>query len=355
MNPHLSLLARAIEPQRALASGQHVTPHDLRESAELAYGICTAHANTLRPLFGAHTIDPDLKRVAILNDIIRAFKRRLASLNAFSTKFSNVPLEGDDNNTVAVPYYPLFTTASTNFDQGTGYSFSENSVTNVREVQISKRKYQAFQFNSSDLRRQPFFNVAQLAALQAEQLAVDVWTDILSAVTAANFGAAVKIAPAAGAFTPEDVVDIEVACEQSDWPEAGRSLVLDSTYRGNVAKGLLKVNEAGTDQALREGSVGRIASFDVFSSPRIPGNSEHLVGFATMPSALLVATSPIMPGPGVRKQLVAYNLVTDPDTGISFEYRYWGNPDKDQDREIIECNYGYDLGEAAALKRITSE
>jgi hypothetical protein len=56
----------------------------------------------------------------------------------------------------------------------------------------------------------------------------------------------------------------------------------------------------------------------------------------------------------VRKQLVSYDVVTDPDTGLSFEYRYWGDATQDVDREVIECNYGSAPGEGAALLRITN-
>ena len=54
----------------------------------------------------------------------------------------------------------------------------------------------------------------------------------------------------------------------------------------------------------------------------------------------------------MRQQLVAYEVVTDPATGISFNYRHWGVAIDDRDYEVIECAYGYAAGEAAAIKRI---
>jgi hypothetical protein len=47
-------------------------------------------------------------------------------------------------------------------------------------------------------------------------------------------------------------------------------------------------------------------------------------------------------------------VVQDPDTGIYIEYRAWGDPDSDSFKEVIECNYGFAMGEAAALKRMVS-
>lgn len=45
---------------------------------------------------------------------------------------------------------------------------------------------------------------------------------------------------------------------------------------------------------------------------------------------------------------------TDPQTGLTLEYRAWGDADSDTSKEIIECNYGFGVGESAALKRIVS-
>jgi hypothetical protein len=52
---------------------------------------------------------------------------------------------------------------------------------------------------------------------------------------------------------------------------------------------------------------------------------ENLAGFINHTSALLVATSPIMPTEEVKALLSHYTVVTDPRTGISFEYRQFGN------------------------------
>ena len=150
---------------------------------------------------------------------------------------------------------------------------------------------------------------------------------------------------------------IRGSCQALNWPQVGRSLVFDDPYETALLKDpdLKNVDKSGADAALRQGSLGSIAGFrDIYANNQIPLNSEGLRGFATLPSAMLVATSPIMPAPGVRKQLVTYDVITDPDTGLTFEYRYWGDADKDVDREVIECNYGYAKGEGAALLRITN-
>ena len=54
----------------------------------------------------------------------------------------------------------------------------------------------------------------------------------------------------------------------------------------------------------------------------------------------------------MRERLTAYEVATDPETGLTIEYRLWGDPDSDSRKEVFECNYGYVKGDGAALKRI---
>jgi hypothetical protein len=106
--------------------------------------------------------------------------------------------------------------------------------------------------------------------------------------------------------------------------------------------------------AIKEGNVPRILGFDYYEVPNLPANSLNIVGAAVWPSAVLVALSPIEPSPEVRSALAAYEVVADPDTGVAFEYRRWGAASTDTASEVVECNFGYAAGEAAACKIITS-
>lgn len=311
------------------------------------------HKSKVRAADSTNTIDSALQRTVILNNVLRAFKKKIMPLSAFSTVYSNVALQG--SGTVQVPYYPLSTTASTDFVAGTGYTTNVDTSDDNRQIAIDERKYQAFTYSSATLRRQPYFNVMMHLMLKAEQLGVDVWTDVLSSVTVANFGAASVTKPY-NAFDYDDLVDLRVIANQADWPDAGRYAFLDSAYDGNLLKDARFVSalNSGSTDTLRMGIVGNAAGFNTFQSPRIPANAENLVGFISVPSSIICATAPVEPAPGVRQLLVRYELVTDPATGISFTYRHGGNATTDVDQEIIECSYGFAAGETAALKRITS-
>jgi len=278
-------------------------------------------------------------------------------LRLFSTRFQNVPLEGTDQ--VAVAYYPLQTAASQDFTNGdgtggTGYQFGQATNTQSKLITVNKRKYQPLDYSSYEFRRQPWFDALKLGKINAEKLGVDILTDILSVISAANFGAAVKNQQAS-AFTSDDIVDLRGAANLLSWPDGGRSLIVESTVDLALQKDpsyKLALN-IGTTSVIQEGRFPNLSGFEYAWMPNLPQNGENLIGAIAYASAILSAFAPIAPAAGVRQQLVAYEIATDPATGISLNYRHWGLAQADRDYEVIESAYGYQAGVANALRRLT--
>ncbi len=140
------------------------------------------------------------------------------------------------------------------------------------------------------------------------------------------------------------------------WPETGRGLLVNPDYDGALLKDHVfsQAYSIGTTSAIQQGRLPNIFGFDYAQSAGIPNNGGNLVGMASYMSAILAAFSPIAPPPAVRAVMSQYEIATDPDTGISLEYRVWGTPNCDTEMRVIECNYGYAVGEQMALKRIVS-
>ena len=295
----------------------------------------------------ANNIDPALKRAVILKAAMAAFKHRLVSLGLFSTVFKDIPLEG--SNDIEVPYYPLVTAASKDYN-GT-YEFDEGDLES-KKITVNKRKYQSLTYTSEEKARQPYFDPEQLGRLKGAKLAEDVLCDILSCVTAENFGAA-AVSANADEFDADNVIDLETVCDESDWPDAMRGLIIKSGYLGNLKKNIVS---SGGEGNFGFSPIARnlpdLFGFKLSKFNRIPNSAEKLSGFAVYPSAILVALSPVTPAAEVRRALSSYETYTDPETNLTLEYRAWGDPDTDSARAIIECNYGYAPGERAALKRI---
>jgi len=331
-----------------------LTAQQAGERGRVRAAIIAKHLDRLMPILNTNTVSSDLKRTVILQQAIRAFAIKVMALANFSTRLNGFKLEGTDK--VAVPYFALNTTASTAFVAANGYDTFGNTNSDAKTVTIDKRQYQGLKWTSSELARQPFMDVLMGAALLAEQLGLDVVNDVLSLVTLATYGASVK-AENAAAFDTDDVIDLKGVADLANWPGIGRSLMLNSSYDVSLLKDkAIKDSSAWGDNApIREGRIFRLSGFDYMGDARVPSNSENLEGFIAWKSAILVAFAPVDPTPEVRQQLSRYEVITEPTTGATFEYRLWGNPDMDQTREIIEANYGKVAGEAAALKRITNQ
>jgi hypothetical protein len=292
-------------------------------------------------------------------------------VESFAHYFGNVPLEGTDQ--VVVSYYPLFTAQSLRFVQGTGagqgYQSNGTDVASQKNITVGgvggtvktpgvDRAYQPMTWSAYLLRRQPWIDILKMVVMRTEQLALDVLTDITTAnVLKANFGNAVWEGTPSG-FDSTAIAALRGVADKKDWPEAMRSLVVLTDYYVNLLtdpylKAYLNIGDTGV---IREGRVGGVYGFaDTIGNPRIPATTDGtLVGWIAYPSAVLVATSPILPAPGELKLMVDYNIITDDQIGLSFEYKYFGQPQYSQDIEIIEVNYGSATGELAALGRITN-
>ena len=305
----------------------------------------------------ANTIDPNLKRVLVMQETVRDFAVRVLPVKLFSTIFDNVALQGTD--TVEVPYYPLQTAASSDFIEGDnagggGYQFGQGTATNSKTITVNKRKYQPLDYSSSTFRRQPWFDAVRLGKINAEKLGVDILTDILSVITAAKYGAAVKNIPAGG-YTSDDVIDLKGIATKANWPDGLRALIVDSDVGTALAKDpayKLALNIA-TSSVIQDGKFPKLSGFQYAEMPNFPTNGENLVGIIAFASAIAAAFAPVAPAAGVRQQLVAYEIATDPATGISLNYRHWGVAQQDRDYEVIESAYGYSDVVAAAIKRLT--
>lgn len=296
-----------------------------------------------------------LQVTQILNAALLAFRRTVIPLNIFANAWRKAELPLQHGDKMSVPYYPLETVASKDFVPATGYDFTGSGPNaEVREITVNKRKYQPLITTSAELARYNFDPV-KLGTMKGNRLAIDVVSDILSTVTLANFGAA-AFTGAAGTFDADDVADLQSVCNTANWPKFMRSLLLSESYHNALVKdNAIQASYAyGSPEAIREGVIPRLHGFDVHPSNEIPANAQNLVGMAVYPSALLVGFSPVTPAESVQKLLTAYEVVQDPETGIFIEYRAWGSPDSDAHKEVIEVNYGYALGEAAAIKRMVS-
>ncbi|MDE2102231.1 MAG: Clp protease ClpP [Patescibacteria group bacterium] len=348
--------------------------NEISVSASRVAQAIKASKNKIIAMWNASTIDAGLQRQVILQEMLEEFAVQLLPLKNFSTVFSNVPREGTD--TVDVPFYPLATDAANSWDPAVGYS-GTGGVVNAKPIYIGgsgttsganapagyakDRKWLALSFSSYELASQPWVNWQKLAQQKANKLGVDIFKDIVSRViTAANYGASVKAVPAA-AFSGDDVADLAETGTGLNWPVNSRSLVLNHTYRTPLLKDptFKQYLSYGSTDPLRKAVIQEAYGFEnIDIVPNLTNYSpanENLIGWINWMYAMLVATAPIMPTEEVRALMTRYDLATEPQTGLTLEYRRFGNVTLDQTTEVIECSYGAAPGVLTALKRLTSQ
>lgn len=292
-----------------------------------------------------------LKLDTIMRNAVRALAKRLSPILSLSHVFRDQVLTETD--IVKVPFYSLETLASKDFAGSYDFAGADGGPGSSKDITINKRKYQALEFTSKELRRNSVTDIGMVMQLKIEKLAEDVLNDIFSEVTIANYGAAI-FTGAASTFDRDDVVDLGVTVSQANWPSAMRSLLLESAYIGALAKDLNAVDTMQGDDVRLNASVGRSGGFDIFEHPNMPTNGENRVGMAILPYALLTAFSPIEPSDEVKDNLSDYRAYTDAATGLTIEYRSWGDPDSDKAKRIVEVNYGKAKGDTAQGKLLVS-
>lgn len=303
---------------------------------------------------GINTVDTELNLAKLLDVVLEGFVQMLLPLRAFSLGVTGGrTLNALGTKDVLVPYVPASTETVKDFNAANGDCYEGgDTTTDKRKVTINKRKYVSFGFNSEEFAVTPILNNVDFARIKGQRLAEVVLADILSLVTSGNFPNA-KVVGAASAFDTDDVFDIRSEMNGLKMPKTGRQLILSDDYD----TALLKDNKAsdvyGSTDPRWEARIPRIAGMDEYGTEIMP-TTGSLVGIANFPSAILVANAPLEPLPQIREALADYRVITHDETGLSFVYKEIVDPKCDELLKIIECNYGYAVGEAAALLRLTS-
>lgn len=293
-----------------------------------------------------NTIDSGLNGTLISQAGLDAFVGSFAPMMAFTTDFDPAPASKAE--TIQVPYVP---SASSAADFAGTYT-RQDSTLNKRTITLNKHKFVSWYLSDVSIAKSPAATLERFGQQKGYQLAKAVFSDILSVVTNANYGAAASTGLAAN-FDYADVVDIKAACDAADMPEMPRALVLASGHYNALLKDTIVKDAAALGaNANQTGALPNLAGFSTHRSSLIPANGENLVGFAAYPSAIVTAMRYLQPSG--RSQDGIYRPVADANTGITLGYREFYDNDTGNVVAVLECFYGYALGEANALKRIVS-
>ncbi|MBP3500393.1 MAG: hypothetical protein J6J97_09930 [Akkermansia sp.] len=295
----------------------------------------------------ANTIT-DLKDVRISQNALLPWMETLLPLSAFSTNFS--PDAADKLDTVKVP---VIGAPSASSDYAGDYTANADSEASSVAVTLDRHKYKTVHLTAKEAATTSIPLLEKLVTTAAQQLAIDVMSDIFTSITAANFGTPAIPAIAAEDFGYKTIIKIREACAAAKMPQDSRALVLDNSYFSALLADDIVAKSFITplaQQGVVEAKVNRIAGFNVFKTGCVPDNGENLVGFAAHPSSLAIAMRYLTPIANYDEA----GAVTDPVTGLTFGYLRYTDTKSNKVYITLEALYGFKVVRPAGLQRIVS-
>lgn len=295
----------------------------------------------------ANTIT-DLKDVRISQNALLPWMETLLPLSAFSTNFS--PDAADKLDTVKVP---VIGAPSASSDYAGDYTANADSEASSVAVTLDHHKYKTVHLTAKEAATTSIPLLEKLVTTAAQQLAIDVMSDIFTSITAANFGTPAIPAISAEDFGYKTIIKIREACAAAKMPQDSRALVLDNSYFSALLADDIVAKSFITplaQQGVVEAKVNRIAGFNVFETGCVPDNGENLVGFAAHPSSLAIAMRYLTPIANYDEA----GAVTDPVTGLTFGYLRYTDTKSNKVYITLEALYGFKVVRPAGLQRIVS-
>lgn len=296
----------------------------------------------------ANTIDTDLYGITVGNSAIQIMQAILKPLSAFSTDYSAAL--GQRNQSIVVPLEQAQEAAADKV-AADAYAIQDTDFSE-RTVTLNKHKYVSWYVTDNDVSTSNFLNIERVGRAKGQKLAITVFQDILSQITAANYGAAASTG-LASAFDHDDVIDIQTACDTAEWPQMDRSLILSASYYNALFKDAVVGADVYGSALVARGELPELAGFQLHKCTAIPANAQNLVGYAAMPNAMAIANRYLAPVNGGQPGSI-YSSFTHPETGLTIGYREWYDDSKGVRQALLECWYGFALGNTDALKRIVS-
>lgn len=285
----------------------------------------------------------------IAQNVLSGFVAGIAPIMALATDFSSDAAKKGDKVSILRDN----TAIDAALDKTTHAAYTiQDADSDAIEISLAQPKYVSWGLDDSEIANSSVVNLEVYGRRKGNKLASTILADILSPVTAANFGGA-AFTGAASTFDADDVADIKSAADAANWDDMGRYLVLSPTYYNALLKdaGIQASDAYGGIEAIRQGKIPTLFGFGLIMSNLIPANAENLVGFASSGSGLATAFRYLQPQEGNT-----YNRaerLTDP-SGMTLGLRDWYSNDTGVRNRVVEAVYGKAVGISTGILRMVS-
>ncbi len=279
-------------------------------------------------------------------EALNAFVSMLTPLNAFARDFSG--LSAQRGNAIYVPRIDAVT--STTFNAS--YTGSGGTISTIT-VNLDKHRISTVDLTDVQQLNSSAAVVQNMARQQGKSLAKMVLQDIWSQLTIPNFGAAI-LTTAAANWTKTQVRAMRKALAESDVDMSKASLIADvDIYDALLGdSNITQAFQYGGSEAIREGRIPRLFGMDVYETNVLPSLTTTIGAFIVHPDAIAVAMrqfSSVVPTSAYE----AFETVTDPESGITMQYRRLYDPNVGKMYASFECLFGYSTALTLGLKLAT--
>jgi hypothetical protein len=285
----------------------------------------------------------------ISSNVLSGFISGIAPIMALATDFSADAAKKGDKISILRDNTAIDAT-QTKVTHG-AYAI-QDADSDAIEISLGQPKYVSWSLDDTSIAQSSVVNLEVFGRRKGHALAAGILGDILSPITAANFGAA-AFTGLASTFDADDVADIKNAADVANWGDEDRYLVISAAYYNALLKdGAIQAADAfGSIDAIRNGKVPTLMGFKLIMSNLIPANGQNLVGFASSGMGLASAFRYLQPQEGN-----AYNRaerLTDP-SGMTLGLRDWYDNGTGVRNRVIESVYGYQVALPTGILRMVS-
>lgn len=267
-----------------------------------------------------------------------------APLKALMTDFSADIADRGASVTTRVPTTP------TAQDLSSGYSATDVAMT-AKTITLSN--FQGFVWGFSDLERSKSSILLNDLFIQPalDAVGAKIFGDIWNLVLAANF--ATEVVSSAANFDRNDLVDMAATLTGTKKaPKMNRSFICNPTYYASLVKSMNAAEIPGFTQEKREGTVPRVAGFDIYQSDLCDNNNgtgEDLAGVALHKSALLMAARSVDSSGAAAAGVEVADIVV-PDLNLPVQFRRWYDPNSGVLKYSLGVLYGVAVGNDMAVR-----
>jgi hypothetical protein len=191
--------------------------------------------------------------------------------------------------------------------EGNGIITMDELTETSVDVTLDTDVYSAIPITDENLTLDITDFAAQVAEPQVRAVAEGIENAVAAEMTGATYASTITMGTAEG-DQYDALVDARIALNKANVPMTERFLVIGPDMEGRLLKSdeLHQVDKSGSDSALRDATLGRIAGFTAVVSNALPGN----VGFAFHRTAYVLGMrAPVVPaGASAGASTSAYGL-----------------------------------------------